>query len=738
MPKITVKDAYKNLDEWQSYAHSWIEEAKKCYDAVDGEQWDEIDKADLEVADRPAVTFNRLSAFVRGVSGLEGVNRQEAAYYPVSGDPDAAGTELLNLAAKWVRRRSAAQEQESEAMRDMFICGMGWTDTSVHFDDRGRKQIHIRRMDPLTMAWDPGSRTKGLDDAWWMMTWTLMHRDEVLERWENAEEFLSETGSPTIPPGMVPRKVVTAKDDYLNKTLWSQPVADENYVTVIQYQYKTYSKPARGSRRLEKLIQEIDTRVEEQRHEHPIVPLFPHRPIEYRQKFMVGHNELSDDLLAEGEFTFKALTGTLRRKGGTWYGFVKDLISPQEWSNKSYSLMIDIVSSQAKGGLFAETDAFQDIRQAERDYANPRKILFLNPGGIDRIRDRTVQAFPPAITQILDLANNAIPLVAGVSVEFLGQADQVQPGVLEYQRRQSTITLLSGYFNMISLYRERQGRLLGKMILRYMNDGRLLRLVGEGRAKDVPLLFQPDFLEFDVEVDEAPTSPDVKERTWMVLREIVPLLAQFGIPVPPEIVEYAPIPKSLQEKFKESLTPREPQPDPNAELMRIAAEGEIKKAELENQRRLMELEIKKLEMQMKMTQAQSENMKTQIEVRRLQQESSNDLLMSDREMMLKELDIRLKEIELQIKFAENPGFQDRILSLRDTRAEAIVRDRVTEMIEAAKATAERVMAEVSAAAKQKPKGRRIKLRKKGLRITGAEILEDMDDGSSRKYDVDIQ
>ena len=59
---------------------------------------------------------------------------------------------------------------------------------------------------------------------------------------------------------------------------------------------------------------------------------------------------------------------------------------------------------------------------------------------------------------------------------------------------------------------------------------------------------------YDVIVDEAPTSHNVKERTFGMLMQMLPVLSKLGVPVPPEVVEYMPLPSSLTEKWRGQIT----------------------------------------------------------------------------------------------------------------------------------------------------------------------------------------
>ena len=56
--------------------------------------------------------------------------------------------------------------------------------------------------------------------------------------------------------------------------------------------------------------------------------------------------------------------------------------------------------------------------------------------------------------------------------------------------------------------------------------------------------------EYDVIVDDAPTSPNEKERTFAILQQLLPLIGQYITPqMGLDILKYTPLPSSLVDKW---------------------------------------------------------------------------------------------------------------------------------------------------------------------------------------------
>ena len=103
---------------------NWRREAREDFDFEPGEQLNQTDKGIWQDAGRPIVIFNRVGTTVDSVAGQEVGNRQEVQFLPRRLGV-AKKNELLTSAAKWFRQQCDAEDEESDAFRDLVVCNMG-------------------------------------------------------------------------------------------------------------------------------------------------------------------------------------------------------------------------------------------------------------------------------------------------------------------------------------------------------------------------------------------------------------------------------------------------------------------------------------------------------------------------------------------------------------------------------------------------------------------------------------
>lgn len=590
---LLIKEIKKNLKDARDHLHEWKEAAKESYDFFAGHQWSQEDYQKLNEENRPAIVFNRIPRVINAVAGLEIQNRQEVSYYPRT-NGDVIGSDILTSAANWVRDNCDAEDEESQAFKDCLITGLGFVETRIDYEVDPDGTILVERVDPLDMIYDPTSQKRNLDDANWIARVRHYNKDDFFAMWPDAEdEIIGDLDSD--PKGMQPHDATLAPF-YINDQSSKMERQDENLIQVVQYQYWEREVFYRVEL-IDGSVQEF-TKEEFRKRRQEILMLSPRYMKQYRKKyrqvFLAGNYILEKGDCPVNGFTIRAMSGLVDHTKGIWLGLVELMKDPQKWANKWLSQTLHIVNSNAKGGYFAETDAFEDNRQAEKSLATT-SITWLNENGINKIQKKEPPLFPSQIDALLQYAIGSIADVVGVNLEMLGQANREQAARLEYERKKAGITVVSDFFDALRRYRKEEGRILAEFITEYISDGRLIRVTGEGLGKYVPLFKRDLNLKYDIIVDESPTAPNQREIVFDRLVQLFPTLLQAGIPIPPDILDYAPFPAQLIVSWKKAIDEAN-QPNPQ---MQAEEQLRMKLAELEAQLKEVEIKYKEADAQYK-------------------------------------------------------------------------------------------------------------------------------------------
>lgn len=576
----------------------WRSDAREDYAFEAGDHWSEEDKEVLREQLRPVITMNRIAPIIDSVSGSEISNRQEVQYIPRT-QGDIQVNEIFTSAARWFRDECDAEDEESDAFRDVLICGMGWTETRLDYEDNPDGDPRVDRIDPLEIVWDSAAKKKNIIDGRRVFH---IRRDIPIEEARALcpnDDFEDADYNATWVNIELDKKDINENDGRFYDKPDQQADGDasnsDKRVTLVRAQW--YEREAAF-----RIISPDDPSkiVTVGKKQHDAVQAAakeagqpPLRAVRITRKVFkqayLGRVLLEvSDAPCKDRFSFNCMTGKRDRNKNTFYGLVRSMKDPQRWANKWLSQTLHIMNSTAKGGIVAERGVFDNDAEAEASWAKQDAITWLKKGALQegRWKEKPQAQFPVGFYQLTEMAISSIRDVTGVNVEVLGMREADQAASLEAQRKQSAMVILQPMFDSLRRYRKNQGRVLLYLIQNYLSDGRLVRIVGEEGEQYVPLTRQPQVETYDVIVDQSPTSPDQKQAIWGMLQQILPALAKI---IPPEVymalLKYSPLPTSVQKDIEKGVetAQQKTQGQPNAEEQK--AQNDIKIEDMNVNRR---------------------------------------------------------------------------------------------------------------------------------------------------------
>lgn len=574
----------------------WRREAHEDFGFDAGDQLTEDDKNILKEAGRPIVIFNRIGVSVDSVAGQEVANRQEVQYLPRK-QGDVIVNEMLTAAAKWFRQQCDAEDEESDAFRDTVVCGMGWTETKIDYEDNPKGDPKIDRVDPLEMVWDAGAKKRNLVDKRRVFH---IRRDVPIEEaralcpGDPSQPFEDDDYNATwVDDAKDPAKPHENDGHFYNKENLNgaqDQDAEECTVTMVRAQWwerepvwLTMDPSDPSGQKLLTLNKDQFKQLGEQAKAQgiPLPKMVKSTRKVYRQAYLGNVLLEIGDCPCPKDFSFNCITGKRDRNKNTFFGIVRAMKDPSRWSNKWMMQTMHIMNTSAKGGIAVERGAFFDDDQAgEESWAQNDQVTVLKPGalagGNPKMIAKPVSAFPQGTFELMNFAVSSLPQVSGVNVETLGMQAQVdQAASLDRQRKQAVMIILQPLFDGLRRYRKEQGRVMLYLIEHFLSDGRLIKIEGQDKAQYVPLIKQEADGDdnYDVIVDESPTSANQKDATWAILQQLLPVIGKM---LPPAtwlaLLKYSPLPTSAQDDISESIKQSQAQPSPEQQK----ADAELK------------------------------------------------------------------------------------------------------------------------------------------------------------------
>ena len=519
---LDVTELRKQFTDYVEIKQAEIREARTALRYYHGDQWTKEQLDTLQARGQPAITFNRVG---RKIDGLVGVLEK------LRGDPkavgrvenDEQGAELSTQCIRYALDLSRFAAQETEALRKGACTGIIIAELGIVQGDKLDPDIDLATVDATTFFYDPRSLKLDFSDARYMGVSKLMTQDEFEElfpgKWDQALSSIDDTGE--------------TEFDLDRSYLWSQ---GRSRLRLVEHWYR-----ANG---------------------------------EWRFAFYAG-----TELLRAGLSPFFDEKGkTVSRydafavhidEAGEHYGFVRNLIGPQDAMNQHRSKSVHIMNTrQLKVNRRAIGGDQPDIETLRREAARPDGVMLYDgdPNDVEVLEGQ--QEFIRQ-TQYYQDAKDEIEQF-GPNPQLIGAQPSDQSGRAFAMAQQSGIAELGPFLSQwrawkLRLYRKiwvaQQRHWTAERILRVTNDQGAARYMTLntvavdpwGRPMLVNAIGQ---IDVDILIDEGPDTTNVMGDVFDTLQS----LAQNNVPVPPAvIIEASALPQSKKQQLIQMLSQQDPQ-----------------------------------------------------------------------------------------------------------------------------------------------------------------------------------
>lgn len=488
----------------------WQKEAREDFMFRDGYQWTQNERRILNDEMRPVLTFNLTKSSVDLIMGMNEDNKIVYRCSPV--DPtDGFLCEVLNDLTYWIQENNRFGDEEDDALESGATCGRGYVAIDFAPDPKRFGDILMKEINlPVhEVHFDPSARKKDLSDAAYIFWDRWFKEADFRVKYpkvanSKVQDFIKQTQGTVDPWG-----VQQPMDD--NTVMYDLPIdytsdtsdynrrMDEEYfdknsrmIRVVHMEYWQPYKRHYVFLPKEKVWEEVTNKdMKEVKaaffETYPDTEFVVETMMDKRVYWLefIGTDILFDD---ESPMPYNGFSicplfvySDASKRTANHYGIVRLMKDPQREVNKRWSQALNMLNQQVQPGVYAETDAFVDMKQAEQSLKDPGSITWINSGALNKIKERTVPRFPDAPMQMEQFSQEIMKKITGINPDLLGQdRGRQEPGVVIRLRQQQGIMLLKPLFKSLNNMKKDLFQRQLSIIMEYMPDSQILRILGSG------------------------------------------------------------------------------------------------------------------------------------------------------------------------------------------------------------------------------------------------------------------
>lgn len=573
------EDVEKARENWSHYVYArdhghldYVHKATLCENYFYGEHWEAKVKAKLEAQGKPVLTINKVFSSLITIMGEQLQNRAGVRFLPNDDLSDPETAEIIDKLYIHILNSNSMDQIEASLFDEGVITSRGFMDCRMSFENNLRGEVDLNILNGKNVIVDPDADEYD-PDTWnevFITKWMTPNEIALKYSKPDAKELENKTRS-TFEYGIDSIDTLrnTFSGRYHRRPGVTSGYADNKlrrYIRVIERQYKEMVRKDHF----------VDMTTGDMR----VIPdgWSPERVREVAAKYELGvfPKEVpvikwlvtADDMvLHESVSPYKHFTVVpyfpVFHKGMT-IGMVENLISPQQYLNKTTSQELHVVNTTANSGWQMEEDQLvnMDNNELEQRGAETGLVLVRKKGSmpLEKINPNQV---PTGLDRIAYKADEFIKELSGVSDSARG-FDRADVAAKAIQAKQAVGGITNAkMFSNLAYTRKLLARNILDLIQEFYTEERVVRITGQSETtrqsseitmnsvqEDGSVLNDLTIGKYDITIIDAPARNKQEDTQF----DEAVSMREMGIPIPDHIIvesSHLQNKKEIAEELKE-------------------------------------------------------------------------------------------------------------------------------------------------------------------------------------------
>lgn len=503
----------------------FITNATKDFEFREGKQWTSTEKAELTKRGQPDIVENEIHYKVNATVGRYKKQKTKIIFRGRNVETDEPTANILSDLTLHVLQRSNFEFEEAETFHDGIVCGAGYIEPYVEFDEAFQPEVKIRNVSCLDVFVDPYSHQYDLSDAHYVCIAKWVHLAEAKALYPDKKLEIDGFFTRVVDHGNLSSFDGLRNENYVDVKNKRVRLVEVRYKEKTKQRVLLMSTPEMGSQVIrlngksseKKLLKQYpDAKVIEKLVDSVKVGVFcgdimleevKELPHDYKSLFMIPYY-------------------VYRKKNGEPYGIVRFLIDPQTEINKRRSKALHLLNTNQ--AIFEE-NTVRDEDELKTEIAKPDGLIKV----MNKDKFELVKNIEVAQTQIglLNESKQAMDRIAGIPVEPV-QSEQIRSGI-GLARKQAVIDIpITPIFENLRRTRLVLGKHIYELIRQYYTEEKMFYILDDAnKARQVALT--NDAIAnmrqgiYDVIVEEMPDTTTLQDEQFQMVTQ---LLQSFNLP----------------------------------------------------------------------------------------------------------------------------------------------------------------------------------------------------------------